>query len=164
MNKNSGSAHISILTFVLDGQEYGLPVADVVQIIEIVSLTQLLQAPKAVRGVFNMRGQITPVVDLRLRFDLPEALYQLHTPIILVMFNGRPLGLIVDTVNAVVEVSPTDLLDSVDILPPELAAGMKNHISLDYLLGIAKVDRQLLPILCVAKILNADEQAEAIAV
>lgn len=159
MDRLTHSNAVVILTFTLDGQEYGLPVTDVVQIIEMVALTHLPHLPPAVRGVFNMRGEITPVLDLRLRFGLPEVPYRLQTPIILVSFNGRLLGLAVDNVAEVLEIQPEDMLDAGSVLPPELAGSLREQASLDYLLGIAKVNRRLTPILCAARILSGDEQA-----
>ena len=70
-NPGYTSPPLSILTFRLGEQVYGLPVQEVVQIIEMVAFTRLPQAPFAVQGVINLRGKIVPVLDLRLRFDLP---------------------------------------------------------------------------------------------
>src|SRR6185503_16973181 len=103
------SSPLSVLTFRLGGQVYGLPITAVAQIIEMVTLTHLPQLPFAVQGVINLRGKIVPVLDLRTRFGLPFKSYQLHTPIILTHLNGQTLGLVVDWVEEVVEISAADL-------------------------------------------------------
>src|SRR5262245_60266968 len=113
--------HLAMLTFRLEGQEYGLPVTEVAQIIEMVTLSHLPQAPFAIQGLINLHGKIVAVMDLRLRFGLPFQPYSLHTPIILVNLKEQKLGLIVDTVEEVVEISAADLESSDMIIPADLA-------------------------------------------
>lgn len=78
-----------VLTFLLDGQIFGLPITAVRQLIEMVAIVKLPEAPPAVQGVINVHGQIVLVVDLRLRLGLPSLPYHLYTPIILLEGNGR---------------------------------------------------------------------------
>jgi purine-binding chemotaxis protein CheW len=150
------SLSLSILTFHLAGQVYGLPVTEVVQIIEMVSLTHLLQAPLAIQGLINLRGKIVPVMDLRLRFELPFKPYRLHTPIILAHLKGQILGLIVDMVEAVVEISAADLEPGDKVISSILSGPLPDQKS--YLAGVANVKRRLIPILKTETLLSQAEQ------
>jgi purine-binding chemotaxis protein CheW len=145
-----------MLTFRLGGQTYGLPVTEVAQIIEMVTLTQLPQAPFAIQGVINWHGKITPVMDLRLRFGLPPKSYQLHTPIILTYLKGYTLGLIVDWVEAVMEI-PAANLETGDMIIPSALAGSQPG-AMACLTGVVKVDRRLIPLLKLEAVLSLDEQ------
>jgi purine-binding chemotaxis protein CheW len=141
-----------ILTFQVANQEYGLPVSDVIQIIEMVKITALPQMPPAVQGVINRRGQIVPVLDVRQRLGLPFRPYRLRTPIILVEAGSEwsgPLALVVDSVEAVVEVAAD--LDSGNGLPNPL------KVAATTLLGLAKVDNRLVPVLNAALFLSDEE-------
>jgi purine-binding chemotaxis protein CheW len=150
------SASLSILTFHLAGQLYGLPVTEVVQIIEMVSLTHLPQAPLAIQGLLNLRGRIVPVMDLRLRFELPVKPYHLHTPIILAHLKEQILGLIVDVVEAVVEISTVDLEPADRVMASISASPLPGQKS--YLAGVANVERRLIPILKTETLLSQAEQ------
>lgn len=148
----------SILTFQMAGHEYGLPITNIIQIIEMVALTPLPEAPATIQGVFNLRGKIVPALDLRLHFGLFAQPYQLHTPIVLIDLAGQTLGLIVDQVVEVLEISSTDLEIGASIIPAELVSAQNGLGLMPGLLGIAKVKRRLIPILDIQLILSADEQ------
>jgi purine-binding chemotaxis protein CheW len=152
------SPHLAILTFRLGGQGYGLPVTEVAQIIEMVMLTHLPQAPFAIQGIINLHGKIVPVMDLRLRFGLPLKPYQLHTPIILTLLKEHTLGLIVDWVEDVVEIPAADLKTGEAIFPSPLVSPSPGPEPIAYWAGVAKVERRLIPILKVEAILSLEEQ------
>lgn len=153
----SDSNRITILTFQMAGQLYGLPVTAVRQLIEMVTIIQLPQAPPAIQGVINVRGQIVPIMDLRLRFDLEYLPYQLHTPIILVEVNGRLLGIVVDEVDTVLENISVDIQTYDTIFDSEMN-GTFNQMA--YLSCIAKVDDRIIPILSVSQILHHHEETK----
>jgi chemotaxis signal transduction protein len=103
-------ADVTLLTFHLAGQKYGLAVHCVEQIIDMVAITHLPHAPAAIQGVINVHGRIVPVLDLRSRFNLPYRPYGLYTPIILVHMDDQLTGLIVDDVNDVQTIPAADLV------------------------------------------------------
>jgi purine-binding chemotaxis protein CheW len=156
----AANSSITILTFKVGEQTYGLPVTEVVKIIEMVSITQLPQAPKAIQGIINVRGDVALVIDLRLRFDLPFQPYGLHTPIILADFKGRMLGLVVDSVAEVLEIASTDLVASVEMIPSELMTDQGQSFQSAYLSGVARVNRQFIPLLKLDTILTLYEEAQ----
>jgi purine-binding chemotaxis protein CheW len=150
---------LALLAFKVAGQAYGLPVASVVRIIEMVTITRLPGAPDIIQGIINLHGKVTPVMDLRQRFGLPGQTYGLHTPIILVDAGDglHTLGLVVDAVDQVVEAGPDSLEMTETIVPVELAGSMAARAA--HLAGIAKVQRQLILVLNVRALLTPVEQA-----
>jgi purine-binding chemotaxis protein CheW len=162
VNPLNSSSHLSILTFQLNGQMYGLLVIEVAQIIEIVTLTHLPQAPLAIQGIINLHGRVVPVMDLRLRFGLSVKPYQLHTPIVLVNLKRQILGLIVDRVETVVEISTADLEIGDSIISSALSGLKSGSGQMSYLAGVAKVERRLIPILKTEAILSYEEQTQLI--
>jgi purine-binding chemotaxis protein CheW len=147
-----------ILTFRLAGQLYALPVTDVAQVIEMVTLTQLPQAPQAIQGVINVRGQVVPIMDVCLRLGMASKAYHLHTPIILVDFMGHLMGLIVDQVIEVLESDRANLEKSKDVLLSPSTGDQAHGAPTPYLFGVARVGRQLIPILDIGALLNREEQ------
>ncbi len=151
---------VTLLTFKVEGQVYGLPVAHVARIIEMVTMTHLPDAPDTIQGLINVQGKAVPVMDLRHRFGLPLLAYGLHTPIILADIgdNGRMLGLIVDTVENVLEVPAIDL-EMMDIfVPTEMVGPMATQAG--HLAGVAKINRQIVLILNARALLNQTEQVK----
>lgn len=126
MNKNVQdiqgleSAIRNLVTFRLDRQTYALPIEPIVQIIEMVTITPIPHVNHSVEGVINVRGMTVPVINLRRHLDLPEVKLQLHTPIILVQTGERMVGLIVDQVADVLNVSASQVARPTDVLPDEM--------------------------------------------
>jgi purine-binding chemotaxis protein CheW len=144
-----------LLTFDVAEQTYGLPVTDVVRIIEMVTITHLPDVPDTIQGIINLQGKAVPVMDLRQRFGLPHQTYGLHTPIILVnMDNNRMLGLIVDAVEDVLEVVAKNMEMTDAIVPADLSAKAAP------LAGVAKVNRQMILILNAQGLLTQTEHFE----
>lgn len=122
------------LTFGLGREEYGLPVLKVREIIKLMDITAVPQAPPHVKGVINLRGKVIPVVDLRLKFRIPAQDYTERTSIVVVEVVGTQghilMGIIVDTVFEVLNIT-ADEIES----PPDFG----EQVETDYMRGVAKV-------------------------
>src|SRR5579884_866582 len=98
------------MTFKLGAEIFAINVAQVREVLEIAQITRVPTAPEYMRGVVNVRGQATPVVDLRLRFGLPKAADTVHTRIIVMelQLDGEAtiLGGVADSVHEVIELDP----------------------------------------------------------
>lgn len=151
---------IPVLTFQLAHQEYALPVTDVVQIIEMVTITSLPQTISAIPGVLNYRGEIVPVIDLRLKIGLPFKPYGLHTPIILVDFREHLLGLIVDNVQSVLEIDPTHIETNRVAVTDVMRQKENGQPVAPYVTSLAKVNRRIIPMLLVSALLNEQEHSQ----
>jgi purine-binding chemotaxis protein CheW len=128
----------------------------------MVAITPLLGVPVSIPGIINVQGKIVPVLDLRLRFGLSKRPYTLQTPLILVDLarDGRLLGLVVDTVEKVLEISPHNLEQAEAIIPPELDGEMTTKAA--YLTGVAKVEQRMILTINAHALLTQTEQHQLI--
>lgn len=98
------------LTFILDGEEYGVPILKVNGIQGWEKTTPIPNSPDFVKGIINLRGEIVPIVDLRRRFGLADLAYNQHTVVIVVRVEyenkNRTVGLVVDAVADVYNIEP----------------------------------------------------------
>ena len=98
-----------ILTFVLGGEEYGIDILKVREIIQYTRPTRVPGMPAAVKGMINLRGRVVPVIDLSVRFGFPESVITDHTAIVMVETTSPDgdvvIGIITDSVSAVLELT-----------------------------------------------------------
>jgi purine-binding chemotaxis protein CheW len=136
------------LTFWTDGELFGIPISDVVQIISMQEITPLPDFPDYLKGVINLRGNIIPVIDIRIRFGKPEAEYNESTCIIVTSIEDSYMGFIVDSVDEVTD------LDEDNISPaPKVSKNITNR----YLSGIGQIEDNVVLLLDVAKIFAEKE-------
>lgn len=138
------------LTFWLDGQLYGVPIADVVQIIKAQEITEIPEFPAYAKGIINLRGTIIPVIDVRLRFGKAEAEWNERTCIIIASLREREVGFIVDQVEEV-----SDIPDA-DVAPPPASTGYGET----FLTGLGKHDGRVTLLLDTRKILSETQFSE----
>ena len=100
------------LTFHLGDEDYGIDVANVVEIVGFMPVTDVPDLPSYIRGVINLRGSVIPAIDMRLRFGMPERDYDARTCVIVVNVGSTSAGLIVDTVSEVL------VIPSGNVSPP----------------------------------------------
>ena len=136
------------LTFHLKGEEYGLEILKVRDIIGLMDITHVPQTPEYVKGVINLRGQVIPVIDLRLKFSLQGNEYDKKTCIIVVSVNDVLMGIVVDTVSEVMDI------DSENI---ETTPSFGTALETDYILGMGKVEEKVKILLDIDKVLTLDE-------
>ncbi len=135
------------LTFLLNGEEYGIEILKVREIIGIMDITKVPQTPGFVEGVINLRGKVIPVIDLRTKFGLPRAEYNDQTCIIVVDI-GMPMGIIVDTVQEVHDIPDANI---------EPAPSLGGSIDTSFILGMGKVGEEVKILLDINKVLTAEE-------
>jgi len=97
------------LTFRLHDESYGINIAAVTEIIGLQKITPIPEVPAFIRGVINLRGKIIPIMDVRLRFNLPERPYNDRTCIIVVGVQDVAVGLAIDEVQEVVRIDPAQI-------------------------------------------------------
>jgi purine-binding chemotaxis protein CheW len=97
------------LTFRLEEQEYGLELFRIQEICGYLPITQIPNVPAYVRGVMNLRGTVLPVVDLRMKFRLPAVEYNKFTVIVIALVGEKTVGLLVDAVSDVLQVTQDDM-------------------------------------------------------
>jgi len=147
--KNAQSAKDGkYLTFVLGNEEYGLEILKVREIIGMMDITSVPQTPKFVKGVINLRGKVIPIVDLRLKFSMPEAEYTKETCIIVVDIKGIFVGIVVDTVKEVLDIKEEDI---------EETRALGSTVNTDFMLGMAKVKGAVKILLDIEKVLDSSQ-------
>jgi purine-binding chemotaxis protein CheW len=140
------------LTFVLDGEEYGVDILRVREIKGWQKTTPIPNTPDYLKGVINMRGTIVPIIDLRERFELEVLEYGPTTVVIvLAVITGeqtRTMGIVVDAVSDTYQISSDQVQPA-----PEFGGA----ISVEFLRGLATVDEQMIILLDVDHLLNSGE-------
>jgi purine-binding chemotaxis protein CheW len=144
---SEGMANMKLIVFQLNGKEYGLSVHYVHGIEKIQHITRVPGIASFVKGVINLRGVVTPIIDLRKRFGLEECEYTDSTRVIIVALDDIEVGLIVDNANDVIDIYESDIEPS-----PEMV-GTEND---EFVKGVVKVSNRLLILLDLAKILNRE--------
>ena len=138
-------ARSKFLTFFLDDEEYGLEISTVHEIIGAQPITQVPRTPAFVRGVINLRGKIVPVIDLRARLHMTPA--TADAAVIVVELGAAHVGLTVDRVSEVLEISTSDI---------EPAPSFGPDVDTDYLLGVARADGRVRLLLALDRVLGTD--------
>ena len=142
--QKSGDRGGKYLTFFLAGEEYGLEILKVQEIIGMMDVTPVPGSPMHVRGVINLRGKVIPVVDLRLRFGMEAAETTAETCIIVVQTNRVQTGIVVDQVSEVSNIGAGDVED---------APTFGSDVQTDYLLGIGKAEGRVRLLLDIDRVL-----------
>jgi purine-binding chemotaxis protein CheW len=137
--KKAAEAEYHLVTFVLEKEEFGVPVRSVREIIRVSEITRVPQAPPHIRGVTNLRGRIIPVVEIRTRIGLTPATVGYLSRILLVEAHDRVFGLLVDAVTEVLKVPAS----SVTPAPPEVLSSA----SAEYFVGVAQLEKRLIVLL-----------------
>ena len=146
-----GTEKEKFLTFWTDGELFGIPIADVVQIISMQGITPLPDFPDYAKGVINLRGNIIPVIDIRIRFGKPEVEYNDNTCIIVTNLEDAYMGFIVDSVDEVTDIDEDSISPA-----PKVSKDITNH----YLTGIGQIGDSVVLLLDCAKILSENELFE----
>ncbi len=144
------------LTFVVNEMVYGIDLGHVKEIIEYGALTQVPLAPSFIRGVFNLRGSVLPVIDLAVRLDKPSQPPSNRSCFILVEVKGASeyfeCGLYVDAVDAVAQIP-----DSAIEPPPSFGVDIRS----DYIAGMGKRNNEFVILLDMEQVGAVEELAES---
>ncbi|WP_186671223.1 chemotaxis protein CheW [Sporosarcina sp. BP05] len=145
MTDKLNQKEMKVIVFQLLDMEYAISV-DIVQSIEkVLSITRVPKTPAYVKGVINLRGIVTPIVDLRERFGLTSKEMDDSTRIIIVTLDEFDVGLIVDAANDVLDI-PVNAIEP----QPEVVGSVES----DFISGVAKVGKHLLVMLNLDKVLE----------
>lgn len=112
------------VVFKVDGAEYALPAADVLQMESFTSATPVPGAPAHVAGLVQVRGRVIPVVDARVRFGLPPGQRSLDTRVVVGQLGGRTVGLLVDSAREVLKLDPAQVKPP----PPLVVDGARGYV------------------------------------
>jgi purine-binding chemotaxis protein CheW len=145
----------SYLTFKLGEEQFGVHVSQVLNILEMTPVTHVPKSPYYMKGVINLRGQVLPVIDSRLKFGMEEKEYTNNTCIIVMdlELGGEQvdIGTIVDEVISVVEINESQVEP-----PPSIGTSYNS----DFIYGMAKVDEEFVMLLDMQRVLSSGDMSE----
>ncbi|AYD40730.1 purine-binding chemotaxis protein CheW [Clostridium fermenticellae] len=144
-----GNNDLKVLIFSIDNQYYATDIMEVERILEYEEPTKLPDSPDFVDGVINYQGNIISVMSLDKRFNLQNSLNSREAKIIVVKQNEDKIGIIVDLVSEVKNVSANNIEN-----PPDIVAG----ISKRYLKGLIKLENRIIILLNLSTILTEEEK------
>ena len=151
-NHDGSEKHVSqIVSFRLANEEYGLDIMGVQEIILMGEITEIPEVPEFIRGLINLRGKVIPIVDLRKRFLLEACETTEHTRIVVVNASGSTLGIVVDAVNEVLRIEPSQIEP-----PPTSLVGVEQA----YIKGLVKMADKIMILLNLDNILTTEDEAQ----
>jgi purine-binding chemotaxis protein CheW len=141
-----------LVTFQLGEELYGINIMDVKEIVRVQEIRAIPNAPVYVEGIFNLRSEIIPIINLHKRFHLKKVLNsgedELLSGFIIIDIDGMKLGVIIDRVSRVVTVEKEDIQP-----PPQMLSG----IGAEYIHGVVRQDQGYLIILNIRDLFNPKE-------
>lgn len=138
------------LTFTLGAEEYGIDILKVQEIRGYDAVTRIANAPPYIKGVMNLRGTIVPIVDLRMKFNLGEPTYDEFTVVIILNLNGRTIGIVVDGVSDVIELTREHIRPA-----PDFGALVDTR----YVTGLGAVGERMLILLDIEMLMTSGDLA-----
>lgn len=144
------------LSFCLGDEEYGIDILKVQEIRSYESPTRMAGTPEFVKGVLNLRGVIVPVLDLRLRFGLTHAKYNAQTVTVILSLKNRVVGIVVDSVSDVVELTK----DQIKPTPP-----LSAHVNSASIAGLGTIEHagqeRMMILLDIEQLMQGDDMGLA---
>ncbi|WP_097461382.1 chemotaxis protein CheW [Mangrovitalea sediminis] len=154
MNEDQLTAAVSsengqeFLTFTLGTEHYALDILKVKEIRGYDAVTKIANAPAFIKGVINLRGDIVPIIDLRMKFDIGDVTYNEFTIVIVLQINSRYVGVVVDAVSDVITLGKEDVRPA-----PEFGVSFDSR----YLLGLASVGESMVVVIDIERLISSDE-------
>ncbi len=146
--KETSAVEGKFLTFVLGEEIYGIEILKAREIIGLMDITTVPQTPDYMKGVINLRGKVIPVIDLRMKFSMPEEEHTQETCVIVVEVNSTSIGIIVDSVSEVSDINGGEIEDA-----PKFGQG----IDTSFIMGLGKVKEKIIIMLDIDAVLASDE-------
>ena len=146
-----------VIVFQLKNQQYGVDIQQIRSIEKLQNITEIPNTPDFIKGVINLRSEVIAIIDLRERLHINKTDITDHTRILIVSINEVQIGLIVDSATEVLDIDPTVIDPSPEIV---------GEIDVTFVKGVAKLEDRLLILLDLERVLSfkeIDEVKEAVA-
>ena len=150
--QHADSDLLQLVIFQLGGEEFGVEIMAVQEIIKMPAITAIPQAPEYVAGVINLRGRIIVVVNLSKKFNILSSEKNKEYKVIVVELENQVIGMMVDSVSEVLRIPNTN----VDPAPGMVASGSSSN----YIQGVGKLEDRLLILLDLRNVLSDHETEE----
>ena len=139
---------LEYITFALGDEEYGIDIQTVQELRGYAAVTRISDGSECIHGVANLRGIIVPIIDLRIKLNIHNPVYDRFTVVIVLELNDRLVGVVVDRVSDVIRLQAGQVTNL-----PETDVSLE----LDYAVGFAAVDQRMLILLDIKNLLNIPE-------
>ena len=143
-----GVTGMEYLTFTLGDEEYGIDILMVQEIRGYETVTKIANLPDFIKGVINLRGVIVPVVDMRIKFQLGNVVYNQFTVVIVLNVCGRVIGMVVDGVSDVIALTPEQI---------HAAPEFGSSLDIQYLIGLGTVDKRMIILVDIERLMSSRE-------
>ena len=150
IEKDAAQARREFLSFVLGEAQYCIDILKVQEIRTYEPPTRIAATPAFIKGVINLRGNIVPIIDLRVKFGLPEQGLNTQTVVIVLNIAKRTVGVVVDGVSDVIALAAADIKPA-----PELAGGLDTR----YIQGLATIGEQMMILVDIERLMTSREMA-----
>ena len=147
---NDKGHELQLVTFHIGDEEFAIDILNIQGINRMVEITKVPNSPDYVKGIINLRGQVIPIIVLRIRMGLPQINYDKSTRFIVVDVSNKVLGFIVDSVSEVLRIN-----SNITEPPPELVQNIRS----EFITAVGKLEDRLLILLDIEKILTDDEKS-----
>jgi len=137
---------VQLVGFIIGEEEYAVPILSIQEIIKPFSWTRVPQVPNYVLGVFNLRGSVIPLIDLRQKFGLPQRNHNEETRFFVLRDEDDVAGFVIDRLTMAIRIKKTDIGPA-----PDTISGDDTMID-----GVGKQEDRIITILKVAKLLERD--------
>ena len=137
------------LTFTLGKEEYGIDILKVQEIRGYEAVTRIANAPEFIKGVVNLRGIIVPILDMRIKFNLGAAKYDQFTVVIILNVAGRVVGMVVDSVSDVIQLTAQQIRPA-----PDFAS---STFDTKYITGLGTIDERMLILVDIEKLMSSSD-------
>ena len=148
-NEEGSEDLIQLVVFQLGGEEFGVDIMQVQEIIRIPETTRIPRSPDYIKGVINLRGRIIVVINLDTRFGMDSKEIDDNSRIIVVEVGETVMGMVVNSVSEVIRLSTSNVEPAPDMITSKINA--------DYIKGVGKLDDRLLILLDLEKVLSEKE-------
>ncbi len=141
------------VVFLLGKENYGVEIHSVTTIEKMLPYARVPKTPDYIKGVINLRGEIVPIMDIRTRFGMEVSEETEETRVIIIKINDISLGIIVDEVDEVLDLNEEAI---------ENVANFTNDLSMDYILGVGKIDGKIVTLLNIEKLADISNNNKAL--
>lgn len=150
MEPSMAAASGEYLTFVLGREEYGIDILKVQEIRGYETPTTIANTPAFLKGVINLRGVIVPIIDLRIKFNLGEPIYDQFTVVIILNVADRIVGIVVDGVSDVIQLNSDSLRPA-----PDFSSSLDTR----YIVGLGTLDQRMIIVVDIEKLMTSQDMA-----
>lgn len=141
--------NLQLVIFELSGEEFGVEIMQVSEIIPVSRITSIPQAPECIKGLINLHGKIVVVLDLNKRLGFSSKETDSLSKIIILEVRGTVIGMLVNSVSEILRLPLSSIEQTPEII--------KSKINAEYLTGVGKVGNRIIVLLNLARVLGEDE-------